>query len=223
MKRYLIFILGLLPCFSAFSFPVEDYGEWFRTAQEINQLSQNYTMLQNQYQTMKDQYGAMTGHYGYGGLFNNMQDREWSPNSWDDALKGLSGGNNARYQQLLAAYQANHQTLPTQEYQKSTSPSQAQVYQQQVQTNRAASVNASYAFNTIKSHLEKVQALSQKIESTQNTKAAMDLNSRLVAELAFIQLQELKMQTIVNEQLAQESSNSIAEKTDAAKFNELSK
>lgn len=224
MIRLMLMLCGLLVTHAGFAIPVEDWGEWIRTAQEIKQITKNYNELKTQYQTMKNQYSAMIGHYGFGNLYNATSDfknRLWSPGSWSDALHGLSGGNPARYQELLVAYKKAHATMPTQQYQQLTSKQAATEYSQQINTNRAASVNASFAFNTIQSHLQTVHALSQQIEAAPNTKSAIDLNSRLVAELAYIQLQELKMQAVLNEQLAQQSSNVIAEKTAAAKFNQL--
>jgi len=49
----------------------------------------------------------------------------------------------------------------------------------------------------------------------------VDLNSRLLAEVAYIQIQELKMQTLLNQQLAQQASNRIFDETQNAKFNAL--
>lgn len=87
--------------------------------------------------------------------------------------------------------------------------------------NRAAKVNATYAFGTIDSHLQTIYDLSQQIDVAPNSKAAMDLNSRLVAEVAFIQTQELKMQVLLNQQLAQANAETLASQEASAKFNTL--
>ena len=115
----------------------------------------------------------------------------------------------------------NHPTLSENEYEKGASADKAKQYKQQVETNRAVSVNAIYAFNDIKAQLKSVHDLSAKIEQAKNTKAAVDLNSRLLTEIAFIQIQELKMQTLLNQQLAQAGASRIADETQAAKFNRL--
>ena len=97
------------------------------------------------------------------------------------------------------------------------------MYTQDVQVNRAAQVSATYAFNNLKTHLATIHALSEKIDQAKNTKAAMDLNSRLIAELAYIQTQELKMQIVMNQQMAEAQADNIAAKTASAKFNALPK
>ena len=195
---------------------------------------QRFQQLQNAIATAKNQLSQENtlvkdaqGHYGFGNLLNSeqdlTQDREWSPNNWQGALKGASGGNPQRYQQLVAQYKRNHPTLSKSHYVKGASQAQYQQYHRQLETNRAVSVNASYAFNTIKMHLQQVHELSAQIEKAKNTKAAVDLNSRLVAELAYIQVQELKMQTLLNQQLAQQSANRIANETARAQFNTIPK
>ena len=108
------------------------------------------------------------------------------------------------------------------DYKKGASDDKAKVYQQQVDVNRAAQVQASYAFNDINQHLQNVHDLSAQIEQAKNSKAAIDLNSRLVAELAYIEIQELKLQTLINQQQAEQESESIAGETQNAKFNTLS-
>ena len=221
----------LLPLTSTAMFPVIDAGA-------IANLVKNYRQLQSQYDLLRQTYDNATqqlnqtrqlthdaeGNYGLGQLLNSAQDlknRQWSPNDWQGALRGLSGGNTARYQELVRAYQQHYPSLSQSDYQKGTNLKQAARYTQDIQVNRAAMVNATYSFNNLNTHLATINKLSEKIDQTQNTKAAMDLNSRLIAEVAYIQTQELKMQVLLNQQMAQVNADTIAEKADNAKFNTL--
>lgn len=211
--------------------PVVDSGAIVNLIKNFNQLKKEYDVLQKQYQTSQQQLDQIQrlkqdseGHYGYGGLLNDsnaFQNREWSPNTWQSTLQGLSGGNPARYQELMKTYQKNHATLSSTDYQKGTNDARSKTYSQDVQVNRAVSVNATYAFNNIKNHLEIIHRLSQKIDQTPNTKAAMDLNARLLTEVAYLQTQALKMQILMNQQMAQITVDTIDEKTASAKFNTL--
>ena len=63
--------------------------------------------------------------------------------------------------------------------------------------------------------------LSQQIEKTPNTKGAIDLNSRLVTELAFIQLVSLRLQTLMSQQVAQESLSELQDRADMVRFNRI--
>ena len=213
------------------SFAIGDAAVVAQLVKNLAEMKKQYTKLEEQYKAMQQQYqtleniqGDAEGHYGFGNLLNSAQgltNREWSPDDWDSALKGLSGGNPSRYQQLLQEYKEGHPSLSTSEYEKSESADNAKTYGQEVEANQAASTNATYAFNDIKKHLEDVHALSMQIDKTNNTKAAIDLNSRLLTEMAYVQIQELKMETLLNEQAAEASSSAIASETEAAKFDQL--
>lgn len=229
-----IVLIGFLASFSVNSFamlPVVDAGAIANLIKNFNQLKSQYDLLRETYQNAQQQLeqakqltNDAEGNYGFGELFNNEQDLKnhaWSPDNWKSALQGLAGGNPARYQELVNTYQQDHPVLSQSNYEKGASPDQAQVYSQDVQVNRAATVNATYAFDNIKPHLDTIYKLSQKIDQAQNTKAAVDLNSRLLAEVAYIQTQNLKMQILMNQQMAQVNADTIAMKTASAKFNTL--
>lgn len=231
MKRIIIFLF-LLVCV----FPLSSFAGSAEVAQlilQLHQLKQQYELLKKTYSEAQDQLDEAKklradaeGHYGYGGLLNDakdFKDREWSPGNWDDAVKGASGGNSARYRQLQAEYKKNHPSMSNSEYAKDTNKDQARTYQQQVGVNRAAMVNATYAYNDINKHLQTIHKLSEQIEKTKDEKAVSDLNARLLAEIAYIQTQELKMQILLNQQMAQNSSDNIDAETRAAKFDELPK
>jgi len=220
-----------LPINSFAMMPVIDVGAITQLVSELDQLEQQYSLLEKTYKNAgaqleqaKEIAGDAEGHYGFGNLFNSAEDlnnREWSPDNWKDTLNGLSGGNPARYHQLLQAYQNAHPALSQSEFEKGESAENAKRYESEVKTNQAVSVNTTYAFNDIKTHLTSIHTLSEQIEKAQNTKAAVDLNSRLLAEMAYIQVQELKMQTVLNEHEAAASDSSLSSQSDAAKFNRL--
>lgn len=211
--------------------PVIDISSVTNLIKNYAQLKKQYDMLTKTYRNAKSQLSEAKhltsdteGNYGYGNLFNRSDDlakRKWSPDNWESTLKGLSGGNASRYQELVASYKRNHSSLSESDYKKGSSDDQASQYVKDIQVNQAATVNATYAFNNIKTHIETIHSLSEKIEQTPNTKAATDLNSRLMTEVAFIQAQELKMQILLNQQMAQQHSDSIATQTAMVKFNTI--
>ena len=211
--------------------PVFDSGAIFNLIKNFQQLQRQYSLLERSYHNAEAQLSQAKqlvsdseGHYGYGHLLDDgaaLKNRQWSPDTWQGALNGLSGGNPNRYQELLKQYSAAHPTLSVSDYEKGASKEKSKLYQDDLAVNRAAMVNASYAFNNIKSHLDTIHRLSGKIDEAKNMKASMDLNSRLTAEVAYIQTQELKMQVLMNQQVAEEKSNSITENSLSAKFNTL--
>src|SRR5690606_8510932 len=98
-----------------------------------------------------------------------LTQRQWSPNDWQSTLKGLAGGNATRYKELLNQYEQDHAYLNQADFAKGFGQDQTKIYAQEVNVNRAAMVNASYAFNTINTHLKNIHQLSQKIDQAQNT------------------------------------------------------
>ncbi|MDF1654360.1 MAG: type IV secretion system protein [Coxiellaceae bacterium] len=205
---------------------VHDPINYAQMLTNYQQLIQQYELLQQQFSKLKQLSNAAQGHYGFGDMLNGAQDltrRQWSPKNWQQALQGLSGGNTDRYQELVSQYQKNHVILTKSDFEKGATLANANAYRRDVQVNRAASVNATYAFNNISKHLDTIHDLSSRIDHAENTKAAMDLNSRLLAEMAYIQTQSLKMQVLLNQQVAQVNADAIADDTQRAQFDRLSK
>ncbi|MFH1334264.1 MAG: type IV secretion system protein [Pseudomonadota bacterium] len=216
--------LCLFPVLTYATMPVIDYTAISKMTQEYQKLTELYKNAESQLEQEKQLVSDAEGHYGFGVFENSINDlkqRQWSPDTWDDTLQGLSGGNPERYQQLMDEYKKSHPVLSGSDYEKGATENQSKTYAQSIAVNRAATVNASYAFNDIKQHLQNVHDISSKIDQSTNTKAAVDLNSRLNAELAYISVQELKMLTLINQQLANQQSSEISESSDNSKFNTL--
>ena len=232
--------------FSYSLMPVVDYPAIAQLVSQLKQLQEQYKVIKGQYDTAKEHYTTAqnhlqnaksqlntinkikdfnSGHYGMGELQNTLTDlkgRQWSPNNWDDALKNLSGGNTQRYQQLVKSYNERMKhNLSAEDFSKVAGKGQAEAYKQSREVNQAVVVQTTYAFNDINEHLKSVHELSAKIDKTENTKSAIDLNSRLVAEIAYIQLQTLKLQTLISQQTSQVGANQIAKRSDMASFNRL--
>ena len=166
-----------------------------------------------------------SGHYQLGNLKNSLTDltnRQWSPNNWEDALKSLAGGNKQRYNQLVESYRKSHPEVSEQAFEASgATKAQIAQYQQSRAVNEAVVVQTTYAFDDINAHLKTVHELSQEIENTENTKSALDLNSRLITEMAYIQIQTLKLQTLISQQTAQNSASNLSQTAEQVRFNRL--
>lgn len=231
MKRLVLLGLLIHGVVHADVLGVSDVAMLAKAVEQLEQLRAQYELLTRTYQNAQSQLqnienlkNANSGHYGFGDLANSASDlknRQWSANTWDDALKNIAGGNPARYQELVKAYQESHPTLNSQTFLKGATQARLTQYEQNKAVNQAVSVQASYAFNDINTHLQAIHALSANIEKTPNTKSAIDLNSRLLAELAYIQTEQLKLQTLLSQQTAMSGFNDIASESELATFNRL--
>jgi type IV secretion system protein VirB5 len=227
MKKWSLILILVISCSQLSAIlPVVDPGEILKTGAVLEKLRKQYTTLQNQYNTMQQQYQSMSGHYGWNNLDNSLSDlkndKEWAPSSWQAALKGESGGNPDRYQQLLSQYKASHHSLNSSNYAKGSSKTLATSYNNQVKSNQASATQARYAFNNINQHLQTLYQLSQAMASSKNdgVKSAIDLNSRIELQIGYISVAELRMQALLNQQNASLQAAKIAQETEASEYNQ---
>ena len=201
---------------------VEDAAMLANAVKQLETLEDQYKNAQNQLSRLEDLKAANTGHYGYGELSNGLDElRSWqSPTEqWENALRNLSGGDAQRYQSLVQAYEKNHAQLDDTRIQHDMSTDDSIRFKEDKAVNRAVQVQTTDAYNDINKHIKSLQALSKNIEKTTNTKGAIDLNSRLITELGFIQLMQVRLQALSNQQLAQDSLNELSDRAKAAHFN----
>jgi type IV secretion system protein VirB5 len=238
MKRSLISALLLtlsLPATATIPVPVTspviDVAAIAKLGEQLKQMKEQYELFNKIHQNAESQLGSLnqlkdfnSGAYGYGNLengLNELKNRQSSANTWDDALKNIAGGNPSRYAELVSAYERAHPDLGTEVLSKGTSPAHLAQYQQHRALNKAASVETTYAFNEVNQHVKSIHTLSSQIEKAPNTKSALDLNSRLIAELAYIEVINLKLQTVISQQLAQSGANELADDSEMIRFNTL--
>lgn len=212
--------------------PFSDAAVLLKLGDQLKQLQKQYRVLNRAYDTAKSQLDSIerlnkynSGHSGYGNLYNSMNDlkQKQSANSWREALKGVSGGNPARYKELVTAYEKQHALLNKQAFSKGASAARTERFEQEREIVQAASIESEAAFNDINDSLKRIHDLSEKIEAADNTKAAIDLNSRLLTEVAYLQAQNLKAQSLVNQQLAAKSGSSLTDEAELARYLTLDK
>lgn len=234
-KRRAIFLAILLYGISSTSHAdllgVEDAEMIVIALKQLGELQAQYRVLNDTYQSAKNQVDNLkqlksmnSGHYGFGDLNNNLDTlQSWqSPAStWKDALQNISGGNPERYQALIDAYERNHPALNETTYARNTTPEKTARFKEDKAVNRAVQVQTTKSYDEINQHMAALQKLSQQIEKTQNTKGAIDLNSRLITEIGFIQLMSLRLQALRNQQAAQEGLSELQDRADMARFNRL--
>ncbi|MFO2608120.1 type IV secretion system protein [Legionella pneumophila serogroup 1] len=236
MKRavcLLIAAMGISTASHADILGVEDAQLILLAMKQLGELQEQYRVLSDTYQTARNQLDNLnqlksmnSGHYGFGD-FNNSLDslQSWqSPvSTWQDALQNLSGGNQQRYQALMDAYEKNHPSLDEASYSRFTTPANVMRFKEDKAVNRAVMVQTTESYNEINKHMEALHKLSQQIEKTPNTKGAIDLNSRLITEIGFIQLMSLRLQALISQQAAQENLSALQDRAEMAKFNRLPK
>lgn len=234
MKKYVIIFLSILLLFSVQnSYADEEDAAILLEIEALNEAMaesqaamEGYELIMKNLQTtmqvdIADQLTALTGTSDLGSFLNKTEEqnaRKWSASEWAEIV---SGGNGSRYQELLEDYQKAHPTLSTSEASDGMSAENATDYKQQVETNQAASSQATYAFNNTNSHLDTINQLSEKINEETDTKHIQDLTARMNAEIAYLQVEIIKGIAVMNQQMAQQQATEIHDKTEAAKFNKI--
>lgn len=163
------------------------------------------------------------GSYGWGDLKNTFQDlkeRQWSADNWQDTVNDIAGKNSSRYQALLKAYQKAHPLLDSKLF-KGQDSSHYQTYKDNKLLAQNADSQATASYNRVNQHFDNIHKLSREIEKAKNSKSAIDLNARLTAENANVQTEILKQLSILNKQSASENQNKLTTIEEAASFNQL--
>lgn len=222
-------ILALIPIGHADIIGVEDAALLANAIKQLEQLHEQYRLLQSSYETSQAQLESIrslkeynSGSYGFGAFENGLDAlKSWQnpTDNWKEALEHISGGNKERYAELVRSYEASHPMLSDTDFSKGATPNRAAQYQYSKKVNKTISVETTKIFNEINMRLKNINKLSLKIDETQNTKSAVDLNSRLTAELSYISVMNLKLQTLMSQQLAQNTANELAEEGEMVRFN----
>lgn len=222
---------ALMPLGHADLLGVEDAALLANAVKQLRELEEQYKLLQSTYQTSQAQLESIksikefnSGSYGFGALENGLDSlQSWQnpADNWREALEHISGGKNERYAELVRNYEASHPMLSEAEFAKGATASRTTQYQYSKKINKTISVETTKMFDEINTRLKNINTLSRKIDETPNTKSAVDLNSRLTAELTYISVMHLKLQALMNQQITQNTANELAEEGEIARFNTL--
>ncbi len=183
---------------------------------QITTLTQSLKEMQGLH---KDLNANLTGHFTInnlpiGDMYNSdvVNAWQWSGDDWASVLQNIAGGNNQRYRDLIDLYKKQYPIISSEELTEKyhVEPYQSQIYTNAVNTNATVMSQAAYQYNDINNRMQEIKELSGHINNATTEKEAMDLNSRLIAQLAYIQLAALRLQTLTNQQLAEQRAAVLA-------------
>jgi type IV secretion system protein VirB5 len=188
--------------------------------EELNKMNQQLLDTADKVEAVK---GNISGLFNYGAMSNDLASWQWTANTWNQEIAELAGGNPSRYQQLMKEYEQTHKTMSKDNYSQGASIERSDIYDQNIKINKAAYAESSQEFNDINKRLNEIHDLTVQIDKADTSKKALDLNSRLLAQVAYLQAEQLRMQTLLNQQYAQTQAAQIDEDTLASQFNSLPK
>lgn len=167
----------------------------------------------------------LQGSFGYGSLLNTQTDLNqmlWSNNNWQDVLNNVGSGNAGQFSIAQKAYATLYPIVSSNQIgQTLTNNDLTRIqYGQQSAISRAALAASAYSYDQINQHILNIHNILAMLDNQPSEKAAIDLNTRLVAEISFIQLEELKEQNIQTQILATNSQGDVNSMSDSAKFDQ---
>lgn len=201
--------LALSGSAEATGIPVIDIANLAQDMQQFIQLTAQLRQLEQQLTQAQQQYQSLTGSRGMGGLFNSpleQQMRNYAPGSWQQSLSVLQQGGNpgnaadvARAAQAFVQNQGITQSGAQAFPGRSGNNADALAYTSSTNATAAAAGLSQAAYDQTQARMQRVQQYLTQLNGTQDLKAAIDLNGRLLAEVnealtQLIQLQAAQMQ-----------------------------
>lgn len=161
--------------------------------------------------------GDLKGKYGHGTLTaaDLAQYQDPIKDKWASVLS--QSNSSAEFKNAQKAYASLYAT--DEDIEGVSELSKAR-YQQSRDINRAALAASSISYDKMNDHLNNIKSILAKLESSDEItiKEAMDLDTRLVAELGFLQLQSLQQSDIQTQLIATKSQAGVNGLHEQSKF-----
>lgn len=149
--------------------------------------------------------------------FNAEYPELWSDDEWNNALLKASGNNTERFNELKAAYAESNPTLDENDISAIDSDILIKNgYTKLAKTTNMALAASEYTYHDVNQRVRNLEHLIQIIDDSSknaNEKAAIDLNSRLIAEVGLIQIEMLRLQSIQSQVQASEQQDMLNHNT----------
>ena len=165
------------------------------TSKEISKLTgQHFDWVEDV------QWRALTSSYQMGRVIENAVPTElWSSDQWDEAIAVTSGGNSSRFNQLKSAYAAQNPTITSSSPSVNVGQLNENTYTQKAAVTNTALAASQYVYEDTDNRVhsfDQMKAWIDDVNVNQNEKAAVDLNTRVLIEIGYIQNEMLKLQSI---------------------------
>ena len=183
------------PTLSQATLPVIDTAAVAQLVQQTAQYAQTVERMTEQILLLKQQVQSLTGHYGMGLLGGPVNG--WGSTSWDDIVDMVNTGVNPGDAAQVCAYKtARLQNVnafpPLEAGLLPANPRMRSSYHNSYQSGIAGMSAGQGTFNQLSAHLVELQVLKNKIEQTNNVKAAIDLNTAVAVKSAQINAEILR-------------------------------
>lgn len=211
----LMIVIGLAPNIAAANW-LKDIFDISTKIYGVN-LDANY-ISQSQLDQISKITAGLTGTHDFGSQSYDANRFSWGQgtNDWQAILAmANNGGANGQLGSILKQLSGQYPISPSL---GSSSNLQNQYYLMQAQTALASRAGAQLAFKQINQEADTMQYLHSKIDTTQDNKSAVDLNNRLAAENAMVNIQQAKLLAILAEQASLDAQEKVNRAKETADF-----
>jgi hypothetical protein len=203
-----VLVVGVLavPTASRAGYPVIDVTNLAQnvqilaqTLQQVHQGARQIQQLASQIGLMKQELESLTGSRGLGGIYRGGYEQDmgqWSPQGYDAMLtsyrtgSGLAGSLSNEVQQVRSRFQ------PVKEPDFLAAPTRQEDIDSYYQAAGATAIShaaASQALDDMNEEAIRLRNLGDEIDKTQDTKAAVDLQNRLLYEQLVLQQEQMRL------------------------------
>lgn len=200
MKNLRFYVLGftllIFPTTGFAQLAVVDKAAIAQAVQQVSELKQQYEMLKKQYDELTALKDSMTGSYGFSSLLNELEDeqsRRPLPKTWQEVVAAQADG---FYGERLDHYSKLFPQIDTHLFVSSSHGREVKSYTLAKSNTQASFAAAEAVYDQIEKRIQTIEALIRQIDQTPNMKAAMNLNSRIVAETGFVSLDLARLNTM---------------------------
>ena len=212
-------------------FPVIDYSNLAQniqilanTVQQVQQGVQQILALKSQVQLMQQEITSITGTRGMGNIARTGIEGQmgyWMPNGIDQMLAEYRAGTNvngilgSRLQQIRDEFRpvnsndillANRRTEELQSYDRA------------VGTTHISRATAEQALADMNESAQRMRGLGEQIDKTEDLKAAMDLQNRMLYETIVTQQYQMRLQAMALAQKAAEQQQELTRYADGQRY-----
>ena len=180
------------------------------------------TATEGQLTEVQNEWTALTKSYEMSRVLSNAVPLElWSADDLNSALSSASGGNSARFDELKAAYAEQNPTLTSTATNQSVNVSDLvkKTYDQKSAVTNTALATSQQTYNDVNYRIKNFDDLKAMIDTdTPNEKASMDLMSRILVEIGYLQTEMLRQQSMNAQLTATNAQEEINGQTSSKNF-----
>jgi hypothetical protein len=192
--------------------------------QSIHQEVQEVGLLQHQLDSIHQEVSAIKGATHFGQWKNTLSDlktEEWSPADW---VSAIDADEDALFEDDPDSnpYTTLHPRLTrdnAESYGKGAGEASTQMFNEKLKVNETSQRLASRAYAEVNQDFQDLHELGLQIGDggqDPDLKHAVDLNSRIALLVGSLNVQQLRMLTLLNQQWAQNQATTLEEEQDAS-------